>query len=166
VEPSGENTGAEALAAAADAANEEVIAFARSCTEDQWRTTVPGENWPVGVVVHHVAEGHLLLIGWLAALSRGEDVTDSAADVDEANAVHARRCAAVRVDETVALLRANGAKMAAFIRSLDDAALARAASFGPGNGMEMRAEQAAGAAARHCQVHLANARSALGPDGP
>ena len=38
--------------------NAEAVAFARSCPVAAWQAPVPGEEWTVGVVLHHIAEGH------------------------------------------------------------------------------------------------------------
>ncbi len=153
---------ARELAAQLGETNDAVIGFARGLSNDQWRTIVPGEGWPVGVVVHHVAVGHDLMLRWLGSVSRGVDIADDAASVDGANDRHAREFADVGVHDTVALLQANGARLAAFIHGLDDSQLGRTAAFGPGNGMTVDAERMAEVAIRHCTAHLANARAALG----
>ncbi len=152
------------LAAQLEEANDAVIGFARGLSAGQWREIAPGEQWPVGVVVHHVAVGHDLMLRWLGSVSRGVDIADDAASVDEANERHAREFADVGVHDTVMLLQANGARLADFLRGLDDAQLGRTAAFGPGNGMTVDAERMAEVATRHCAAHLANARAALGMD--
>ncbi len=84
------------------------LAFAQACDEREWALSVPGEGWPVGVVLHHIAEGHAHGARWLQDMARGEGVTETAADVDRVNAVHAVRAEAVGPAETVALLEVNG----------------------------------------------------------
>ena len=98
---------AAALAADFAAANQDVVEFARSCSEAEWALVVPGEQWPVGVVVHHIAEGHEHGLQWLSRMAHGEPVTDTAEGIDQDNAAHATRAATVDRDETVALLEAN-----------------------------------------------------------
>ena len=56
---------------------------------------VPGEDWPVGVVLHHIAEGHGQASRWLQAMSSGEGVPETAEDIDRANAAHAVRAESV-----------------------------------------------------------------------
>ena len=73
------------------AANADAIAFGRSCSEEEWRAVVPGEDWSVGVVLHHIAEGHGQTSRWLQAMSSGRGVTETAEDIDRANAAHAVR---------------------------------------------------------------------------
>lgn len=155
-------TPGESIAADFAEANDEVVAFALALRPDQWAAPVPGEGWPVGVLVHHVAVGHALLTRWLRCVARGEPVSDTGADVDDANARHALEHAAVGVDDTVALLRANGAATATILRGLDDDALGATAAFGPADGRTVSAEQLAAQAARHARTHLASARAALG----
>jgi hypothetical protein len=154
----------ERAAALADdfvAANEEVVAFARSCTNAQWGVVVPGEDWSVGIVVHHIAEGHAHGLEWLESMARGEAVTDTAEGIDEDNAAHAQRAVDVTQDQTVALLEENGSRLAAALRALSDEDLDRTASFGPAGGAVLPTAALAAVAARHPREHLAHARAAL-----
>jgi hypothetical protein len=152
---------ARALAEELETANDEAIAFVESCNKGQWATTVAGEDWTVGVVLHHVALGHQQMVGWLGQLRRGEAITKTAAEIDDDNARHAVECATVTRTQTIEALRSNGAALAELLRGLQPDELKRTASFGPGNGMEVTAEQLAPVAVRHCLSHLASARSAL-----
>jgi DinB superfamily len=147
------------------AANGEVVAFATSCGEDAWGRPVPGEEWTVGVVVHHIAEGHANALRWLDEMARGDGVSDTAAGIDKANALHAQRAAGVRQAETVALLEANGARLEALLRSLSDEELDRAAPFGPAGGRALPTGALAAVAARHAREHLAHAKEAAGAVG-
>jgi hypothetical protein len=150
------------LADAFEEANDALVSFARSCTEAQWRTMVPGENWPVGVVVHHCAVGHRLLLGWVESACRGEDIEDSGDTVDAANAVHAIASAEVDATETVELLDRNGAAVLSVLRALREDELARTVGFGPAGGAPFSVEQLAAAAARHGSTHFASIQAALG----
>ncbi len=153
---------AAALADAFAAANTEVIAFAGSCTDAQWRTVVPGEDWPVGVVIHHIAEGHANALVWVTAMASGEPVTDSGEDIDRRNVDHAARCNGIEIVETVALLAESGALTEAVLRRLTDEQLDRTAPFGPAGGRPFPVEQMAAVTAQHALGHLAHAREALG----
>jgi hypothetical protein len=144
------------------AANAEVIAFARSCSQDEWRTSVAGEDWPVGIVLHHIAEGHGQASRWLQAMSSGEGVPDTAEDIDRANAAHAVRAESVDPVETVALLEIRGRELEALLRRLDDEQLDRSAPFGPAGGQVFPCADLAPVTARHAREHLAHARRALG----
>ena len=84
-----------------------------------------GEDWPVGVVLHHIAEGHGQASRWLQAMSNGEAVPDTAEDIDRANAAHAVRAESVDPVETVALLEIRGRELEALLRRLDDEQLDR-----------------------------------------
>ncbi len=98
------------------AANHEVVVFARSCSGAEWALMVPGEEWPIGVVMHHIAEGHEHGLVWLTRMARGEAVTDSAEGIDQDNAAHAARAATAGQDETIALLEANAAPLERALR--------------------------------------------------
>jgi DinB family protein len=153
---------ATALADDFSAANAEAMDFVRRCTAAEWTVAVPGEEWPVGVVLHHVAVGHGHGVRWLHDMASGEGVTDTAEGIDRENAVHALRMATVGRDETLALLEQNGTRLEAALRALRDEELDRTASFGPAGGRAMPTEALAAVAARHTREHLAHAREAVG----
>jgi hypothetical protein len=157
----GHAIGAGAFATELEAANDDAIAFVEACTDEQWRTVVSGEEWPVGVVLHHVAGGHLQMIDWLGRARRGEDITTTAVQIDADNARHARDFADVARADTVEELRRHGAALARYLRGLSPDELSVSVSFGPGNGMVVTAGQLAPIAARHCRGHLDDARAAL-----
>jgi hypothetical protein len=143
------------------AANAEVVAFVRSCSEEQWLRTVSGEGWTVGVVLHHVAEGHQQGLRWLDAMAQGDGVTDTAEDVDRANSAHAVRAEGVGPAETLVLLESNGTELQTALRALTDEQLDRCARFGPAGGRELPTVDLAVVAARHAREHLAHARGAV-----
>jgi hypothetical protein len=86
-----------------------VLGFVRSCSKEQWLLTVPGESWTVGVVLHHVAEGHEQGRRWLEAMVRGDGMADTAEEIDRVNAAHAVRAERIGPAETLVLLESNGA---------------------------------------------------------
>jgi hypothetical protein len=154
-----------ALAADFAAANAEVIAFVQSCSEDDWRAAVPGEEWSVGVVLHHIAEGHGQATRWLQGMRSGRGVTETAEDIDRANAAHAVRAGSVDPVETIALLEMRGAELETLLRQLDDEQLDRTAPFGPAGGQVFPCAEVAPVAAGHARGHLAHAREALQRQG-
>jgi hypothetical protein len=158
---SGESGRGDVLAGAFTAINEEAIAFALSCSPEEWSTMVPGEEWTVGVVLHHIADGHTSGMAWLQSMARGEAVNDSAGDVDSHNLDHARTHAEASIEDTVALLRENGSRVEAFLRTLTEEELAQTAPFGPADGREFAAGSFAEVLAGHARGHLAHAREAL-----
>jgi DinB family protein len=154
----------ERAAALADdfvAANAEAVTFARSCNEDAWRRPVPGEEWTVGVVVHHIAESHDSGARWLAGMARGDGVPDTAEEIDRVNAAHAVRAASATPAETVALLVDRGDRLEALLRALSDDELDRSAPFGPAGGRAFPTTDLAAVPARHTREHLAHARAAV-----
>jgi hypothetical protein len=152
---------ATALADDFAAANADAMDFVRRCTQTEWKLTVPGEGWSVGVVLHHVAVGHGHGVRWLQDMASGEGVTDTTEGIDRENAAHAVRMEAVGKDETLALLEQNGTLLEAALRALSDEELSRTARFGPAGGRAMPTEALAAVAARHAREHLAHARGAV-----
>jgi hypothetical protein len=143
------------------AVNDEAVTFARSCTDEQWAIVVPGEEWTVGVVLHHIAEGHSNVMRWLHAMARGEAVTDTVEIIDETNVEHAGRAAAAGQEETAELLTTNGTHLETMLRNLSDVELDRTAPFGPAGGRTMPTEALAEVTARHVRGHLDHARAAV-----
>lgn len=139
---------------------DEVLQFLASCDDQQWAATVPGEEWPVGVVLHHIAEGFGLGQSWVLALSRGQAITMTGEDIDETNAAHAAACTADK-DETAADLRRASAELVATLQSLDDGAWASTAPFGPAGGREVAVADMAAICIGHARGHLESARAAL-----
>jgi uncharacterized damage-inducible protein DinB len=143
------------------AANDEAMTFAHACSDTQWQIIVPGEGWSVGVVLHHIAEGHASVMRWLEAMARGDAVTDTVDDIDTRNVEHAERASDIGIAATVELLRRNGARTEAALRSLTDEQLVRTAPFGPADGQSLPVAAMAAAASRHTREHLAHARLAV-----
>jgi hypothetical protein len=142
------------------AANTDAVVFAGTCTDAQWGANVPGEGWTVGVVLHHIAEGHAHGLEWVRSMASGEGVADTAEGIDEDNAAHAARAAAVSRGETIALLEENGRLLQEALRRLSDEELDRHAPFGPAGGQPFPTEALAAVAARHVREHLGHARAA------
>jgi hypothetical protein len=155
-------TGADELGEAFEAANDEVISFVETCPDGQWTSMVSGEDWSVGVVMHHIAVGHLQMLDWLGRASRGEAIEKSGAEIDADNARHAQDFAGVTRAETMEALRRHGDALGHFIRRLSAHQLATSVPFGPGGGMAVTTEQLASVAARHCRTHLDGALGAVG----
>jgi DinB superfamily len=154
------NADAERLADELAAANDEVIAFVETCPDERWAAMVTGEDWPVGVVMHHIAVGHLQMLDWLGRARRGDAITKTASEIDADNARHARDFAGVTPGDTAEELRRHGAALRECIGGLSADELATSVSFGPGDGMAVTTEQLASVAARHCRGHLDDARPA------
>jgi hypothetical protein len=157
-----ENERAAALADDFAAANAVALRFTRSCSEAEWGLTVPGEGWTVGVVLHHIAEGHAHGARWVVGMATGGGVAETAAEIDRANAAHAVREETVGQAETATLLELNGGRLEAVLRGLSDEELDRTAPFGPAGGRALPAADLAAVAARHTQEHLEHAAMAVG----
>jgi hypothetical protein len=141
-------------------ANGEAVAFARTCNADAWKVSVPGEEWTVGVVLHHIAESYGTSAHWLAGMACGEGVPETAEEIDRANAVHAVEAASATPAATVALLMEGGARLEALLRALSDEELDRSAPFGPAGGRAFPTVDLAAVPAQHTREHLDHARAA------
>ena len=151
-----------ALAAEFERTNREMIEAVEQFSAEQWRTLVPGENWAVGVVAHHIAASHEMLAGWVAALAHGGELRPTPDQSDDINAEHARAYAACTQQQTIDLLRRNGEQAAQQVRGLDDQQLDRVGSF---RGQPITAgEMIERILTGHPQRHLAHIRAALVSD--
>lgn len=92
----------------------------------QWRAFCPTEARTVAALAHHVAEGYVIELAAFQAMTTGAPVTEwTRAGLAEVNAADGATYAACDQAETVALLRANAAAAAAFVRGLTADQLAR-----------------------------------------
>jgi hypothetical protein len=95
--------------------------FASQLTDAEWQMRLPRDGRKVGVIVHHVASVYPLEIQLALTIAEGKPITGvTSINVDEMNAEHAKKFAAVTKEETLELLRRNSAAAAAAIRDLDD----------------------------------------------
>jgi hypothetical protein len=121
---------AEALARVLEQGIENLITFAGTLTDAQWKTPIPKDGRTVGVVVHHVASVLPIEIELAQALAKGAPITGVTWDViHEMNANHATQHANVTKTEAIQALRTNAAAAAAAIRELRDAELDSAATI-------------------------------------
>jgi hypothetical protein len=118
----------QALAEQFEQANRQMTATIERCSDAQWKTKTPGETWPVGVVAHHVAQALEAVAGIVRQVATGQPLPPMTMDdLHKMNAEHAKQYATVTKDETVALLRKNGAAAAGTVRGLSDEQLDRSA---------------------------------------
>jgi len=129
-------------------------------TDDEWKTLVPGENWTVGVVAHHVVDSFELITGWLESLARGAEAAYDRDAVDAHNAEHAREYAGCTQSETADAARRSGAATIRLVSSLSDAQLDTVGIF-RGN-PQTPTGLIEGVLIGHTKSHLRNIRSALG----
>ena len=118
----------QALAEQFEQANRQMIAAIEHCSEAQWKTKTSGEQWSVGVVAHHVAQGHEAVAGLVRMTANGQPLPPMTMDtIHQMNAEHAKQYANATKDETLALLRKNAAAAASTVRGLSDEQLDRSA---------------------------------------
>jgi len=146
-----------AYAADIDAARERMIAFAASCSEEEWRSApLDGDPRPVAVVVDHVAHAYDYLAGWMRQLVAGQQVEVNGDVIDALNAQHAREAAAVSKADATGHLRRSGEAISGLV------AVMSAADLAAGDGRVRRLAQVA---ARHADDHRADIEAALAARG-
>jgi len=150
----------ESLATQFEQANADLIAAVEGMGDAQWRARSQNEQWPVGVVAHHVAVSHTGIADVVKAIAAGQQLPPFTQEmVDQGNAQHAREHADCTREETLALLRENGRTAVEAVRAIPDEGFARTA---PLLGREMNAQQAAEMILiGHPRAHLASIRAAV-----
>jgi hypothetical protein len=127
---------AQALAATFRAKNEALIPLVTGMDEHDWMADCPTEGRSVGVVVGHIAEGHLIIGGIVRAIAAARSLPVQAYRTVEqgaaVNARQARRLATRTRDDTLHTLHANAERMARFIERLSDEDLRREIVGSPG----------------------------------
>lgn len=150
------------LADQLEAVTREFIGVVQTCTPDQWARTTSNEEWPVGVVTHHVAISYPAFGQLVQALAAGvQDIPlISAEALHEGNAKHAREFANAGKEESLGLLTNDGDALIGAIRGLSDEQLA--ITTGIFFGGEMSLKQVIEAIViGHPADHLASIRAAL-----
>jgi hypothetical protein len=143
-----------------DAVMAEVIAVAGACSQADWTTSCRNEQWSVGVVFDHIAEGNPQWVRWVQEFLNGRPVEMTLETLTQRNAEQARRAAARPRDETVADLKAGSARTSEFLRSLTDEQLELTQEFAWAGTQSVG--WVAGGAVRHPKGHLKNIKEALG----
>jgi DinB superfamily len=139
--------------------------LASSLTEAEWQTRVLSDGRKIGVVVHHVATVYPLEMQLAQTLAAGRSVTGvTMSDVHAMNARHAVEHHAVTKEAALELLRHNSAAAAAYIRTLTDEDLDRAAPVSLYGDAPLTCQFVLeDHAVRHSYHHLACIRAALTP---
>jgi hypothetical protein len=161
---------AEALAAAVEAAHEELAAFAEGLSPAEWRMTAVNhpervvgprdEDRPVGVVVHHTAVGVPFFVRYIEKMAAGDPPPPiSFEDIDKGNAEHAAANPDPDQAETVALIRRNADQAVQLVRGLSEESLdrTRESAFGP-----MSTERTVQLMVEHAKWHLGSVRATVG----
>lgn len=155
-------TRAAALAERFEQSNAEVIALIEQCSARSWLARCAAEGWSVGVTAHHIANGYDqdgLVEQLIAALIKHEPLpTPPAPGYNER---HAEQYAQCTREETLELLRRNGAAVVRLIRGLSDEDLDQtmpAAGGRPPRSVEQLLE---GILLTHTSAHLASIRAAI-----
>jgi hypothetical protein len=151
----------QALADRFEQASKEMIATVERCSDTQWKSKTAGEEWSVGVVAHHVGEGHQAIADLVQKIATGQPMPPITMDaIHQMNAEHAKQYANCSKDETLTLLRKNAAAAASIVRGLSDAQLDRSTSVlgGPMTAQQMVERVLIG----HVQEHHGSIRTTVG----
>ncbi len=151
---------AQALAERFERANEEVIAAVERWPEEGWRATPPGEEWSVGLIAHHIGNGHAVIQRTLQPAAAGQPLPPPLGSGH--NEGYAEEHADCTKEEVLDLLRRNGASALGFIRGLRDEELDRPVPSRDGSRTWRLEEMVERMFIGHVEEHLASIRRAEG----
>lgn len=151
------------LAERLKAFNNVLIGFVETCSDENWRKVCPGEQWPVGVVVRHIAASHYGALGLVKMMVAGEKLPDLTEGViDQMNSKHAEKHRHCTRDEVLKTLRESGTSAADYVAGLSDIDLDRSCRIAAAGG-DMTTEQLIMILIiRSGGEHFANAKAATG----
>ena len=119
-------TQARDLADRLRAFNEEVVAFVKGLSEEEWRRTCESEKWSVGVVARHVGVGHYASIELAKIIVSGQALPDFGMEqISSLNEAHARKHTDCTKEEVLSILDKKGRKMVDYVAGLSDEELHR-----------------------------------------
>jgi len=129
----------------------------------EWKKTTSAEKWSVGVVAHHVAQGHASIGNLVRLIATGKTPPTLTMEmIDQVNAEHARDFAGCTKSETLELHRRNVALAVGIVRGLSDAELDRTASVLVGAPAMSAQHAIERILINHVNEHLASIKATLG----
>jgi hypothetical protein len=153
----------ETLARQFEAKAQEATTAIEGLSDADWRKVTNAEQWPVGVVAHHIATAHAGLSGLVKLLADGKPGPGITMNIlHELNAKHAREFASCTKTETVALLKANAAAAAATLRGIGDTDFDRSGTVLAGMPPVSAGQLAAGLLCTHIDEHLGSIKATVG----
>ncbi|MGH7333905.1 MAG: DinB family protein [Candidatus Rokuibacteriota bacterium] len=154
---------ADQLAGKFEQSCREINMLVERLSDAEWKKVTAGEQWPVGVAAHHVAEGHAGIASIIQAIAKGQPMPTFTMDMlHEMNAKHAKEHANTTKVATLELLQTNGAKAAAAVRALSDVDLDRSGTVLAGMPAMSVAQVIEGILINHVNEHMGSIRTALG----
>jgi hypothetical protein len=154
---------AEELAKKFEASCGEMNRVVEGLSDADWKKVTTAEKWPIGVVAHHVAQGHTNISGLIQVVAKGQPAPHLTMDMIHANnAKHAQEQAGVTKAETLVALKTGSAKAAAIVRGLSDAELDRSGKVLVEAPAMTAAQAIEGILINHVNEHLGSIRATTG----
>jgi hypothetical protein len=120
------NTRAQELSQKIQAFNRNMLDCVQHCGDADWQKVCKAEDWPVGVVIRHVADGHYSVMALAKMIIKGDPLPDwSMEAVIQMGNDHAREHADCTREEVLALLEKNGRAVSEFVADLSEDELDR-----------------------------------------
>lgn len=115
------NLRAQALAEKIQTFNRDLIDCVQNCSNADWQKTCQAEDWPVGVVIRHVADGHYGVRALAKMIIKGDPLPEFTMEaVIQMGNDHAREHADCTREEVLTLLEQNGRAVIEFIANLTE----------------------------------------------
>ena len=153
----------EALARQFEAKAQEATALLEKLSDADWRKTTAAEKWTVAATAHHIAASYEPITHIIKTIAAGQALPHFTRQMlDETNAQHAREFACCTKAETMALHTKGAAAVAAAMRSLSDAELAKTGTVFTGMPPMSAEDMVRGALLGHIDEHFGSIRKTIG----
>ena len=153
----------ETFAKQFEAKAQEVTSTIERISDADWKKVTASEQWPVGVVAHHIAGSHQGLSGVVKMLADGKGGPNIDMDVIHAgNAKHAKEFANVSKADTLALHKTNVAAVGAMLRGISDADYDKNGTVLKGMPAMSAGQLAGGLLCGHMDEHLNSIKATIG----
>ncbi len=121
---------AQELAQYFERANNEFITFVTRLSDEEWRRMCPNEKCTIAALARHVAGAYLFELRAFRSIAEGAPLPIiSKEQIDQSNADGGLKNAAADREETLEMLRRDGATAADFVRGLSDEQLQRVGAY-------------------------------------
>ena len=153
----------ETFAKQFEAKAQEVTSTIECISDTDWKKVTTSEQWPVGVVAHHIAGSHQGLSGVVKMLADGKGGPSIDMEVIHAgNAKHAKDFAGVSKADTLALHKTNVAAVGTLLRGISDADYDKSGTVLKGMPSMSAGQLAGGLLCGHMDEHLKSIKATIG----
>ena len=141
--------------------NASVLDATSDVTPAEWEVLSVDENWPLGLLLSHIATGYGNSARWIGTLLEGKPLTVTGHDIGEANDKAEASYTPVGADELLARLNENMAALSRLVESLSEEQLALTSPMALVGGRDVTPSFLVDVLIRHTKGHLESFKMTL-----